>query len=251
MKVKKRLKYYALGFGIGLIFTYMLFQGRGWDWLPGNRVLTSIKSSNIYYSEALKCEMDCKNITKNDIFLLLENGEIIFSESETHSTPKIYVIKNNKMKADFEVNFDDSITVLHNIITPSEPCNDCDNKSTDWIALYKPNEMVLEELRLNKLKIEKPAECYKKCIHVEQTDIDSMLTKGVIDFDQSYPNRKPNPLFFITYKNFLFEVEKGATKTRVDRILDLNDFSEEDHKKGYEYLFNLSANNNYCNCNQK
>lgn len=248
MKVKKRLKYYAIGFGLGLVFTFIIFQGRGWDWLPGNRVLTSIKSSDIYYSEAMKCEMNCKTVSKKDIFELLENGDVNFSESETHETPKVYVIENEGLKVSFELNNRDSVAVLNQIFSGND-CN-CDDKSKEWVALYKPNEMLLEELRQNKLKIEKPAQCYQKFLDIKPSIIDSMLVSGTIDLNQSYPNQRPNPLFFITYKSFLFEVEKGATKTRVNRIIDLNDFTSEDQKKGFEFIFNLSASQNYCNCNK-
>jgi hypothetical protein len=38
----RRLKYYGIGFGIGLVFVIFFFQNRGCSWLPSNRVKNSI-----------------------------------------------------------------------------------------------------------------------------------------------------------------------------------------------------------------
>jgi hypothetical protein len=49
MKFSKRLKYFAIGFSIGLLFVFGLFKEREfkWAWLPGNRVTNFILSHPI------------------------------------------------------------------------------------------------------------------------------------------------------------------------------------------------------------
>jgi len=83
MKFGGRLKFYLIGFSIGIIACLIIFKGRGCEWLPNERVLNSIRTSNIYYTSQDSCMMASNNIAKKDIFLLLENGDVNFGESTT------------------------------------------------------------------------------------------------------------------------------------------------------------------------
>ena len=38
MNFLNRLKFYLIGFGLGVFFIYFLFNDREWDWLPENKV---------------------------------------------------------------------------------------------------------------------------------------------------------------------------------------------------------------------
>ncbi len=38
MNFLNRLKFYLIGFGLGLFLIYSLFKDREWDWLPENKV---------------------------------------------------------------------------------------------------------------------------------------------------------------------------------------------------------------------
>ena len=42
LKFTQRLKYYLIGFGLGLFLVFLLFKDRTWSWLPENRVLDFI-----------------------------------------------------------------------------------------------------------------------------------------------------------------------------------------------------------------
>ena len=54
MKFFKRLKYFAVGFSLGILFVYFLFKDRDfkWDWLPGNRVSNFILDHPIKIDES-------------------------------------------------------------------------------------------------------------------------------------------------------------------------------------------------------
>jgi len=38
----RRLKYYGIGFGIGLLFVFFIFKQKGCSWTPGNRVKEAV-----------------------------------------------------------------------------------------------------------------------------------------------------------------------------------------------------------------
>ena len=38
MNFLKRLKFYLIGFILGLILVYGIFKDRSWDWLPENKI---------------------------------------------------------------------------------------------------------------------------------------------------------------------------------------------------------------------
>ena len=53
MKFIHRLKYYLIGFSLGIVLVFFFFKDRGWDWLPGNRVVNFILTNPINIDESL------------------------------------------------------------------------------------------------------------------------------------------------------------------------------------------------------
>lgn len=85
----RRIMLFAFGIVIGCVMVYfMLFRGkdRG-EWLPGSRVKSLITHSELVYSGHARCMMACRNITESDVLYILKNGDVNFSESNTHDTP--------------------------------------------------------------------------------------------------------------------------------------------------------------------
>ena len=121
-----RLKYYLVGFSIGIIACLVIFKGRGCEWLPNERVLNSIRTSNIYFTAQDSCMMASKSITKKDVFLLLANGDVNFKESATNakltnyklnninkeSEQKVYVVEHNDLKISFDLYERDSVVFI-------------------------------------------------------------------------------------------------------------------------------------------
>ena len=78
----RRLKYYGIGFGIGLIFVFVFFQNRGCSWLPSNRVKNSFLDRVIVVPVDQMDYLKSKGITEKDLVQVLNDGEVNFSESK-------------------------------------------------------------------------------------------------------------------------------------------------------------------------
>jgi len=262
MKFGGRLKYYLVGFSVGIIACLIIFKGRGCEWLPNERVLNSIRSSNIYFTAQDSCMMASNNITKKDIFLLLSNGDVNFSESTTkienkiyrlnnvdkEGELKVYVIEHNDLKVSFNLFEMDSVVFISQF-NGQETSPICSGESDIARAMYMPNDMTLEKLSSNKLRFEKVFRCEMECYDITDSDIDSLFTSGTVLFNQSYPNKKPNPLYFVQQEindeTFIFWIEQGATKTRLNRIAKLKEDTDKNQPLSIDYLFSEKPK---CDC---
>lgn len=89
----RRLKYYGIGFGIGMIFVFFFFQNRGCSWLPENRVKNSILDRLVVVSESNAELMKAEGIDDDFIVGLLNDGDVDFSASQKREESKVYVIE--------------------------------------------------------------------------------------------------------------------------------------------------------------
>lgn len=89
----RRLKYYGIGFGLGLIFLIFFFQNRGCTWLPSNRVKNTILDRVIVVSEKTKHDMEGLNLSSEDIIQVLNDGDVEFKKSDKNSDDKVYLIE--------------------------------------------------------------------------------------------------------------------------------------------------------------
>lgn len=235
---------------MGVLLSLFIFNGRGCGWLPGNRVLETIRTSKIVTSEHDKCLIDCNGISANAIYELIENGDVNFSESDTKN--KNYKISNDSLTLNFKLNLKDSlaITVINNI-PQNNKCN-CEDLPTDYFStLYQPNEMVLERLKHLTLSIKKEVQCELSCFDLNEHDVKAIFEGGKILFEQSYPSRIPNPIYFIKNTTngieYLFWIEEGATKTRLKHVVNYN---KNNIKEGepLSTLFEQSLKIRDCKC---
>ena len=224
MKLTKRIRYYLLGFGIGLILVIFIFGTRGCEWLPNNRVLKSISSSQLYISKKNKCLLEC-NQSIEKVFNLIENGDVDFSNSVTNKKIREYQIQHNGMELIIGIDPNDSISTILSTNSKSKNCN-CNNISEDIVPLYMPNKMALSKLSAKSLTIDSVFQCQLNCLDINKNISKKLFKEGVILMEHSYPKRKPNPSFLITLieenREFLFLVQEGATKTRIKQIVELN-----------------------------
>lgn len=80
--------------GLGLLLSYVFFGDRYPTWLPGSVIKEEIIKGTLTYSDKATCLMECKNITKDAIVDLLENGDVNFGESDVRGGPcPSYVIE--------------------------------------------------------------------------------------------------------------------------------------------------------------
>ncbi|MFT7613356.1 MAG: hypothetical protein ACI9J3_002329 [Parvicellaceae bacterium] len=226
MKIGRRLRVYMVGVGMGLMAAYFMFGTRSCDWTPGNRVINLIEHSQISISDFKACEMKCYGLTKTDLFHVINDGEVSFSESKTGGDLKEYLVSNGKVTVMFHLDMRDSTVQVGKFVGFSAPC-ECETASKENLSvLYKPNDLVLEQLIENEFQITSRNDCYFKCHKLDSAYARSVLDDGLVLNDFSFPQGKPNPTFWIQKvresDTLWFQFEKG-TKTRIQQIVRKNE----------------------------
>lgn len=89
----KRLKYYGIGFGMGIIIVMFLLPNRGCSWTPANRVKNTILGRLITVNDIEWKLMNSKGITKDDILSVLNDGKVDFKNSKKDGNSKVYIIE--------------------------------------------------------------------------------------------------------------------------------------------------------------
>lgn len=89
----RRLKYYGIGFGIGIILVTFLLPNRSCSWTPGNRVKNMILGRLITVNEVESELLRSKNLTDKDVISVLNDGDINFKISKKDGDFKVYVIE--------------------------------------------------------------------------------------------------------------------------------------------------------------
>ncbi len=96
MKFTQRLAYYLFGFSIGLIFLFYFLgkKGASCDYSPNARVKKNIRLKPKVYSEAVLEKIQQNNLDTSYVLLLLQNGKVDFSDSNTNlDVCNIYIIR--------------------------------------------------------------------------------------------------------------------------------------------------------------
>ena len=71
------------------------------------RVITHLKNDSTTFSIQSECQLVYYNISKQDLLLVLDEGEINFKKSEKDTEPcQYYVVENNINGIDFAVRFE-------------------------------------------------------------------------------------------------------------------------------------------------
>jgi len=86
----RRLKYYGIGFGIGLLFVIFLFQQKGCSWTPGNRVKSAILERIVFIDSIDQSYIISNKIKAKDLQSFIENGTVSFLKSKRHGHEKLY-----------------------------------------------------------------------------------------------------------------------------------------------------------------
>jgi len=250
MKLSNRIKYYLLGFSLGLILVFFIFGTRGCEWLPNNRVLKSISSSQLYISQKNKCLLDC-NSSIEKVFHLIEKGDVDFSKSLTNNRVREYYIEHEGMKLMIAIDPNDSTSTIITTNSPSKNC-ECKSVPNNLVPLYMPNKMALKKLSAKPLTIDSVFQCQLNCLNINKKVINKVFDKGVILMAHSYPKRKPNPSFLIELQDndrrLLLLVKEGATKTRLKQIVELGKKNQNATNKFYQRFLNEMYFDENCPC---
>jgi hypothetical protein len=195
-KFVNRLKYYGVGFGIGMVFVFFFFQNRGCSWLPANRVKNSILDRALVVSEEENKVLSKKGVKIDDIIELLNTGDVDFEKSITEGKTKIYYLSNDKIKVFFTLPKDNYISEVKYAQRPvSKVTNTLKGKGK---FLHFPNDPDLIYVDSNKV-----LGCQQEVLGFinQKLIFKAIKESGEVDFDKTFYFKKPRPICYINYKD--------------------------------------------------
>lgn len=211
-KIGRRVKYYLIGLGMGLVMTFFIFGNRGCSWLPENRVKEQIESGVLVRTDSMKCVLECNDISDDFVYELLEKGEVLFSESQTQSDPKVYVIKHNNVKIHFSIDEDSLSSIVD--INGDEDCN-CKGQKVKPVKMT--DKMIKSFLANRDFEIDSKTNCLRECLKAKRKDIFAYLERAQARESQFSRDNK-NPTFDFISGDTIVTVEHGIRKNRFIRI---------------------------------
>ncbi|MDB9990834.1 hypothetical protein OAD79_05295, partial [Flavobacteriales bacterium] len=117
MNFLNRLKFYIIGFILGLFLVYSIFNEREWDWLPKNKIKNFLLTNPIKIYIKKSEVLIVNHSFSKKIFDVIINGNILFSKSKTKTNTKNYFLESNNDTLSIDISFNDStcrITSLNN-----------------------------------------------------------------------------------------------------------------------------------------
>lgn len=190
----RRLKYYGIGFGLGLIFVFFFFQNRGCSWLPSNRVKNAILDRVIVVSDAVQLQLDKQKITDEDIEQVLNDGDVVFDQSDKDGDSKVYAIDKNGKTYYFTLPYESFISEVRLEKTTSK------NNLFETIGsgrmihfpadsnLVFPDSTKLVTCQQDYLKLIEPKKILK-----------AFKSSGRVDFEQSSLALRPKPEHYLSF----------------------------------------------------
>lgn len=200
-KFKHRIKFYLIGFAIGIIFMFLIFGNRGCSWLPGNRVKNMIAEKEIYVGDSILDLMNCANISNQIVYdLLNENGEVEFDRSNTKSSPKVYFFTGDHLNQVLEMEFIlfDSTVEIKNFNYPSKLNCQTNLSNQHKQILPIPDAEVVQIIESNELRILNKAKCQIECLQLNENEVLQFHKSATFDAYKSRPRLSSNPEYVMT-----------------------------------------------------
>jgi hypothetical protein len=231
MKFIHRLKYFLLGFGIGLIFVFFFFKDRGWDWLPGNRVTKFILTNPMEIDENFLLLLHQNNIKTDLLFDVIENGSVLFSESETKERIKNYKLELDTFKLTILVSFEDSSSTIINL----NNLKDKQSQKVVSIPFYPSDSLFFSKILKKEIKANDLFLCQLKKEELNYDSIITHLYNNKLLREFSRPYKKPNPIYYsimnFQEKKILIYMEEGSKKIRLKAMSVLIESNPQISKK--------------------
>ena len=220
MNFLNRLKFYLVGFILGLFLVYSLFSDREWDWLPENKIKNFLLANPININIEKSKVIYLNESFSKKVFDVVINGNVLFSKSKTKTDTKNYILENNNDTISIDISFNDSscriISVNNQNFTRNQSINYIDtNIYLDNFNFYK----VVEKL---KKKYSKEFILDLENYQLNELDIEKNLKTINVNWIRSNGFKIANPFYIgrINIEGLDYEIsmEKGNKKIRFKRI---------------------------------
>ncbi len=183
--IVKRIKFYGIGFTIGLIFVAFFFSNRGCSWLPSNRVKNAILDRVLVVNENTKTKMTAMGFSSDDIVQVLNDGDILFGESVKEESKKCYIIKKNNVKFAFTLPYESFISEVF-VNVKGEKVKTSITNNGELIHFPADDDLVY-------IDTNNTVQCQLELLgEVDARDILKMMAEsGAINFAESNLSQKP------------------------------------------------------------
>jgi hypothetical protein len=191
-----RLKIYAIGFGIGMVFVFFFFQNRGCSWLPDNRVKNSILDRVIVVQSEVEGQLKQKGISQKEIIALLNDGDVDFSKSKKDGQFKIYLVSKDDVKLYFTLPNESFISEVRLANVAVKSVKNSTKGTGKLIHFPKDNELVFADTT-------KLVSCQQQSFGMIENRkiLKSLKANGIIDFEKSDFNVKPKALQYLFFND--------------------------------------------------
>ncbi|MCH2225123.1 MAG: hypothetical protein MK066_10175 [Crocinitomicaceae bacterium] len=190
----RRLKYYGIGFGLGIVFVFFFFQNRGCSWLPGNRVKNSVLDRLIVVSEKTSIAMQEKGIDEKVLIEVLNDGDVIFGESDKNADSKVYKLEKDGVNYCFTLPYESFISELFltddafSVKRTTDGIGEIVHFPVDSTLVYVDSTKMLR-CQQDELELGNPVELFKL-----------IKESGKIDFSKSNFEVRPKPQHYIFFE---------------------------------------------------
>ncbi|MBM3184701.1 MAG: hypothetical protein FJZ67_00235 [Bacteroidetes bacterium] len=197
----RRLKYYGIGFGIGLIFVIFFFKNKGCAWTPENRVKTAIFERLLVINDENKKELEKLDLSEKELIQILRNSDIDFQKSKKTDQFKVY---HFDCKAKSSKEFIVLLTLgkesfLSEVLLKEKKTSRATNsiKGIGEIIYFPKERNFLYVDTTDKLN------CQKEVILVKDNDqlFQRIRKNGYIDFEKSNLKRRPKPEHCLVFRD--------------------------------------------------
>tara|TARA_B100001093_G_C26854615_1_gene1026813 strand:- start:3819 stop:4562 length:744 start_codon:yes stop_codon:yes gene_type:complete len=243
MKFTKRLKYFSVGFGIGILFVIFLFKDREfkWSWLPGNRVTDFILDHPIKINSDFYTEINLNVNLSTQIFNTLLNGDVDFSNSDTEGPIKKYIIEYNQNTVHIAISFKDSISQIIKL-------NEMEFSNANEVNINDENlymDLKNFQTRINKkeIKLSQNFLCELDQLKINKAVFIDSLEFESVKWKLSKAYLKPHPYFILSNKidglTYYVLIEESSGKIRLKSIQIKNNKDSDNYLA--EELFKIEC----------
>jgi hypothetical protein len=197
----RRLKYYGIGFGIGMLFVFFFFKNKGCSWTPSNRVKSAIFERIIVLSETEQKKLSEMQISNKELLQILRDGDIDFQKSEKSSRFKVYHINctsktGKNFTAKITLGEDSFISEIQFNNTKSSKIRYSEKGYGKFIYFPKPKDLIYVDT--TDLLI-----CQQEALKIQDNNklYQQIIKTGKIDFSKSKLYLNPKPEHFLTFKD--------------------------------------------------
>ena len=208
----RRLMYYGIGVGIGLLGVFFFFNNRGCSWLPGNRVKEMVAERIIYISDSNLQIIKNLNIAEDEIGTYVQEAEIHFSKSKKNTNPQIYhfegATRNKALFVAQVVLYKDGLTceLIPNQFSSENTIPTAKGYGKP-VSFPSKNNLFYSDSSAH-------TNCQRKALGImEDSTLSALFYKnGKIDITKSNFENKPNSEYALVFKNDLgTDIEMFAT----------------------------------------